>query len=258
MSDQTIHWKRLRLKGNTTDDTNWRGTQVSPHRVTFSVGGTATAGAYSFRIQGQVVTLRGAQKAIDQTVTFTRVGQTNAQIAAALETNGDANAELAKLGIVIGSSSTDVTVDFPPGAEVFFTLAAPAPGTLMASEPLLPIVSSAPVFAGATNDVGSVEVMVLAKDDAGATLLAPGTGTQTSFSLEVIEIAVVKDVSTGGVVSYRQVIGGTTALASQELCRPITVPVRGAGYWTIRLHTFANAVSGTDSYEVIWREGGTT
>lgn len=258
MSDQTIHWKRLRLKGNTSDDTDWRGTQVSPHRVTFAVGGSATAGTYSFRIQGQVVTLRGAQKSIDQTVSIVRVAETNAQIAAALEVAGQANVELAKLGIVVDSSSTNVTVDFPPGAEVFFTTAAPGSGTLTASEPLLPIMSSAPVFAGSQNDLGSVEVMVLAKDDAGATLLAPGVSTQTTFSLEVIELAVVKDVSTGGVPSYRQVVGGTTALASQELCRPITVPVRGAGFWTIRLHTFANAVSGTDSYEVIWREGGTT
>lgn len=257
MSDQTIHWKRLRLKGNTTDpDTDWRGTQVSPHRVTVAVGGSASNGVYSVTITGHVVTLRGAQVRVQETISMTRVAQTNAQIAAALETNADANVDLVGAGIAASSNSTDLFLDFPPGSFVTITTSAPGSGTLTASEPSLPILASAPHFAGSRNDVGKVVVMVLAKDDAGATLLAPGTGTQTTVDVQIVEVAVVKDISSSGVASYRQVIGGSVVLADQNLCVPIELPVRGAGYFTVRLLNFADAVANTDSYEIIWREGG--
>lgn len=262
MSDQTIKWKRLRLKPNTTDDADWRGTQVSPHTLTAVVGGAASNGVYSIRILGEVIMMDGGRIEVDVLASFDRqAAETNDQIAGELEDDFDASAVLRKAGIVADVAASTITITFPPGANLRLIGTAPGAGTItFPLGSLMPIMASAPVYAGSRHPLGNVMIQVSAMDDvAGTILLAPGTGAQTTFSLEMVELSVVevKDPVTGLISLLTRVTGMQTPLAAQNLNREIPLSIRGAGFWTVRLHTFANAVAGTEAYEVTWREAAT-
>lgn len=256
MSDQTILWNRLRVMPNSDglqDDPDWRGLQQSPHTLTAVVGGTASNGVYSITIAGSVVRPNGSVATVNETISMTRTSETNAQIAAALDTDADANTVLTTAGITADDSSTTLTLTFPPGA--FVTLTGSAPGTGTLTFPLgtsLPILGSAPHYGGSRYHLGGVIVIVNALD--GDTLLAPGTSTQTTFDMELVEVALVRrETSSGPRLETR--IASTATLSGCELAAEYVFPVRGAGYFTVRLSNFADPVANTDGYEVVWRDG---
>lgn len=265
MTDATTNWKLLRLKPNTSDDADWRGLQTTPNQMTFLVGGTTTAGIYSINLSGVVLTNQGLQVKVDFTATITRVAETDAQIAANLEADFDAGTAnpgtsvlLSSLGIVASVDTATVTIVFPPGAYITATVTAPAPGTITtALGTVVPICASAPHYSrGGESSPDSVVVQVTAMDDAGATVLLPEDGgTDATFVLVGLEICVIETVNTDGSRSYSYRYAETETITGALLNTEYALSVRGAKWWTVRLHTFANPVDNVDSYEVIWRDG---
>ena len=262
MTDQATYWRRLRLKVDpTAADTDWRGTQTTPNTLTAVVGGTASNGVYSITFTGKVYNHRGVQGRqydINVTVSRTRTSETSAQMAGLLEDDMDASAALLEAGITADVSSATITITFPPGA--YITMTASAPGSATITFPLgalMPILASAPHFARAGNDSQTgVEVIVSAM--AGATLLAPGTSTQTTFDLQGIELAIIETVDARGDRTYTQRVIGTTVLTGCTLDTPYELPLRGAKYWTARIASIpSNPVATTDSYEIAWRDSAT-
>lgn len=254
MSDQTLLWKRLRLKADTANDTDWRGSGVSPNRVTVTVGGTATSGAYSFRIHGFVTTRKGVHMPVDTTVSFTRTSETNAQIVTGLGAAEDAlEVPLSKFDIVATFSTTTFTLDFPPDAQLEVELTAPSPGTMTADKEL-PQLGSAPHFGGSRYYLGQVAVTVHAVDSSGDQL-NPGTGTQTTFDLEVVEIQLVRRMTDTG-VEVTEHYSRTSTQVDATLNTIYEFPLRGAGFFTVRLTNFADAVASTAGYEVLIRDQG--
>lgn len=267
MTDAATTWKLLRLKVDpTADDLDWAGTITTPNRLTFLVGGTTTAGVYSLRLVGKVYMRTGAQHDVDFTATITRAAETDAQIASNL--SGDfltgtvttaSPVLLSDVGITASVDTATVTVLFPPGANITVTTTAPAPGAITSALGLVvPITASAPHYGRAgESSMNGVVVMVNAMDDAGATLLAPGTGTQTTFDMQAVEICEVETVNSRGDRTYSTRYGRTTTLAGCTLGNEYQLPLRGAKYWTVRITNDADPVSNTDSYEVIYRDAAT-
>lgn len=261
-SSAATTWKRLRLKPDpTADDHDWRTNLVSPNRVTAVVGGTTTAGVYSIILTGKIRTKAGAMLDVNFTATFTRAAENDATIAGELEDDFDAgtinpatSTTLASMGIIADVSSATITFLFPPEFYGTLTAVAPAPGTI--TFPLgdtLPITASAPLFKRAgEGNVSGVQIILLQKDDAGATLLAPGTGTVTITPIELCEI---EDVSSAGVTTYRYVSAAFfSPLTTMGFGYPIDLPLRGAKFWTVRITSDSGLDANTDSIEVIWRD----
>lgn len=268
MTDAASTWKRLRLKTDpTAADLDWAGTITTPNRLTALVGGTATAGVYSLQLVGKVFTRTG-QIDVDFTATITRVGETSGQIATDL--GGDftlgtvttaSPVLLSSLGITASVDTATVTILFPPNANITVTAVAPAPGTItMALGTVVPISASAPHYArGGESSMNGVVVMVNAMDDAAGTiLLAPGTGTQTTFDLQGVEICEVETVDARGDRTYTTRYGRTTTLTGCTLGNEYQIPLRGAKYWTVRVASIpADAVASTGSYEIVYRDAAT-
>lgn len=252
MSDQTILWRTLRVMPNagTTADPDWRGSGLTPNNVTIQVTGSASSGVYSVRVRGQILRPNGSGIELDETVSMTRTSQSNAQIAAALESNADANGPLVDAGIIFSVSSDTLTVVAPPTAALTFATSAPGSGSFtLARGSVLPICASSPSFAGSRYHLGSVVLQVNALDSDGD-LLAPGTGTQTSFDLAVVEVCAIKDAR--GNLTYR--IARTATVTGCNLATEYAFPVRGAGYWTARISNLADAVASTAAYEFSYRD----
>lgn len=266
MTDAAATWKRLRLKTDpTADDLDWVGTQTTPNRLTFLVGGTTTAGVYSLRLQGKVYR-NGQQFDVDFTATITRAAETDAQIATDLAgdfTGATVNAAspvlLSSVGITASVDTATVTVLFPPGANITVTTTAPAPGTITAAlGTIVPIVASAPHYArGGESSMNGVVVVVYPRDDAGATLLAPGTGTQMTFDMQGVEICEVAALDSDGNPSVSTRIARTVTLTGCIVGNEYAIPMRGAKYWTVRITNDADPTTNVDSLEVIYRDAAT-
>lgn len=268
MTDSATTWKRLRLKTDpTTDDHDWVGNQVTPNRLTAVVGGTTTAGVYSLRLQGKVYdSKRNAQFDVDFTATITRAAETDAQIASNL--SGDfatgfltaASAVLlSDVGITASVNSATVTMLFPPGASITATATAPGSATItMGLGTVVPVCASAPHY-GRSGESGmnGVVVAVYPMDDAGATLLAPGTGTQMTFDMQGIEICEVETVNDRGDRTYTTRIARTTTLTGCIVGNEYQIPMRGAKFWTVRILNDADPTTNIDSLEVIYRDAAT-
>lgn len=265
MSEPFSLWKRLRLKNDpTADDVSWATTNVTPNRAEVLIGGTATAGAYSIRLVGTVRRQSG-DISVDCTVSAVRAAETSAQMAAVLEALLDAavvksgsDITLASLGIVASVSSATITIVFPPDAHITLSGSAVAPATV--TFPLtntVPICAPAPLALGGNrgrDDVNGVVVVLNQMDDAGETLLAPGSGTISLQVVELIELTRLRSDGTKA-VSYRY--AGMATLTGMQFGVPIELPVKGAKHWTVRLLTDASLDASTDSIEVIYRDSVT-
>lgn len=268
MTDAAAHWKRLRLKIDpTADDPDWRGTAVTPNRLTALVGGTTTAGTYSLIITGKYVSPEGKQLDIAATIPFVRTAETDAQIATGLDTafdlatiRTDSPVLLTALGFSCSVSTATLTILFPPGFYGTLTNSAPGSATItQAIGSIMPICASSPMYgrAGSSSPNG-VTIEWVCFDDVGGTIqLAPGTGTQPTMTLQAIELAEVETVNADGSRSYSYVVGGTAVLASTEPNTPYELPLRGAKYWTVRMLTDANLPAGTESIGIIYRDSAT-
>jgi hypothetical protein len=265
MSDAAATWRRLRLKVDpATDDDDWRALQTTPNAVDILVGGTADDGDYTITLTGQIATRHGGMLTISSTVTFDRAAaETSAQVAAELEAlldaatiNAGTSITLASLGIVASVNSATITIVFPPHAIV--TVTGSAPGTATITFPVgasVPITANAPLYGRAgEGGVNGVTCMLNQMDDAGATLLVPGSGT---VSVQIIEICEIETVDSDGHRSYSYRYGGSAVTTLQTFGTPFELPVRGAKYWTLRILTDAGLEAGTDSIEVIYRDSAT-
>jgi hypothetical protein len=260
MTDASSVLRLLRRKfDTTTDDVDWRANQTTPNELTAVVGGTTTAGVYSINIAGKVYPRTGGSLTVDFTATITRVAETDAQIADALEDDIDAgtiNAGspvlLSTVGITADVSSETITMRFPPNCSLTVTVTAPAPGTI--TTPLgtvMPITVSNTHYSRSGEDsiTGSI-VYILAKDDLGATLLAPSTAT---ISGQLIEIMEIESTDSRGDRTYAYAYGGLAVLTGLTFNTPIELPTRGMKYWTFRLLTDASLPAGTDAIDVVHR-----
>lgn len=264
MTDSSTVWRRLRLKPDpTTDDHDWQANLVTPNRITAVVGGTTTAGAYSINVAGKIYTRTGGSLTVDFTASLTRVAETDAQIADGLEDDFDAGMinpgspiTLASQGITADVSSATITILAPPNASLTFT--ATAPGSATITFPIgstLPITASAPHYARAGEDsINGVIVVLNQMDDAGTTLLAPGSGT---ISLAAIELAEIETVDSRGDRSYAYRTISLTTLTGITFGAPVELPMRGAKWWTVRLSSDSGLDANTDSIEVIYRSSVT-
>lgn len=267
MTDAAKTWKRLRIKTDaTTDDHDWVGNNVTPNRLTFVVGGTTTAGVYSIQLVGKVYNAKTSQQFdVDVTATITRVAETDAQIAADLDTDFDAatiNSAspvlLTDVGIVSGVSSATITLTFPPGANITVTTTAPGSATITSSLGLVvPITASAPHFArSGESSMNGVVVCVHPLTSAGA-LVAVGTGTQPTFDMQAIEICEVETTDSRGDRTYLTRYARTTTLTGCIAGNEYQLPLRGAAHWTVRITNDADPVATTAQYEVIYRDAAT-
>lgn len=267
MTDAARTWKRLRIKTDaTTDDHDWVGNNVTPNRLTFLVGGTTTAGAYSINLAGTVYNAKtGQQYTVDFTATFTRAAETDAQIATDLQADFDAgtiNASspvlLSAVGITSSRNSATLTVLFPPGANITATTTAPGSATITSSLGLVvPITASAPHFGrGGESSLNGVVVVVHPLTSAGA-LLALGTSTQPTFDMQAVEICEVETVDSRGDRTYLTRYARTTTLTGCIAGNEYQLPLRGAAHWTVRILNDADPVSNTAQYEVIYRDAAT-
>lgn len=266
MTDAASVWKKLRLKIDpTADDPDWRTLQVSPNRLTAVVGGTTTAGVYSIRVVGKV--WKPGQNNlgtidVDFTATLTRVAETDAQIADALEDDFDAGTiradspvTLASVGITADVDTATITMTFPPNCEL--TVTATAPGSATITLPLgstMPITASSPHYARSGSDSMTGVVVVLNQmDDAGATLLTPGVATVTLTGIEVCEVETTND---RGDRTYAYRYAALTPLTTTPFGTPVEIPLRGAKFWTVRISSDSGDLeAGTDSIEVLYRHG---
>lgn len=265
MSDAATRWRRLRLKPNTSDDADWRGLQTTPNTLTAVVGGTTTAGVYSITFTGSVAHPKTSERLdVNFTASFTRVAENDATIADELENDMDAGivsaahpgVTLASLGITADVSSATITMTFPPSAIITATSSAPGSATIVwGLGTVVPITASNPNYARSGNDsINGSAIMVHAFDISDGTVpLAPGVGTQTTFSLQLIEICEVETVDSRGDVTIAYRYGGGLVLTGMTLDSPIELPTRTMKYWTVRMHTIANPVTDTSSYEIIHR-----
>lgn len=265
MSDASSTFKLLRRKIDpTADDVDWVANQTTPNELTAVVGGTTTAGVYSITVTGFVYPRNRAALTIDFTATITRVAETDAQIADALEDDFDAgtiNAGspvlLSTAGITADVSSATITMRFPPNCAL--TVTASAPGSATITLPLgstMPITASSPHYARSGEDsiTGSV-VYIVQKDLVdGTTLLLPGTAT---ISGQLIEICELETVNADGSRSYEYSYGGLAVLTGLTMNTPIELPTRGMKYWTLRLLTDANLTANTSAIEVWYRPNAT-
>lgn len=264
MTDAATVWKRLRLKVDpTADDADWAGLQLTPNRLTAVVGGTTAAGVYSITVLGKVWKPghnRMGPIDVNFTATFTRAGaETDAQIADELENDFDAgtvtvgsSVTLASVGITADVSSATITIVFPPHCELTITTVAPGGATITLPEgAIMPITASAPHFKRSGEDsVTGILCCLFNMDDAGATLLVPG-GTVTVEAVELIELETVND---RGDRTYAYRVAGLGDTASVAFGVPFVVPLRGAKFWTLRIHTDAALTANTDSIEVVYRD----
>lgn len=270
MSSARANWKRLRIKTDaTTDDHDWVGNAVTPNRLTFVVGGTTTAGVYSLRFVGKVYGKLGnpdAQFDVDFTATITRAAETDAQIASDL--NSDIGTGviatgspvlLSDVGITSSVNSATLTVLFPPGAVITVTRTAPAPGTIVgALGDVVPIIASAPHFAGAGESSMNGVVVCVNGLNSSNVLVPVGTGTQPTVTLEAVEICEVEIPATAtAAASYFYRYARTTQLTGCVLGNEYQLPMRGAKYWTARIVTDADLVATTTQLEVIYRDAAT-
>lgn len=265
MSDASSTFKLLRRKIDpTADDVDWRGNQTTPNELTAVVGGTTTAGVYSITVTGFVYPRGRAALTVNFTATLTRVAETDAQIADALEDQFDAgtiNAGspvlLSSVGITADVSSATITMRFPPNSELTVTASAPSPGTItLPLGSVMPITASNPHYARAGNDgiTGTVAYIVQKDGVDGVGLLTPGTAT---ISAQLIEIAELETVDARGDRTYEYSIGGLAVLTGLTMNTPIELPTRGMKYWTLRLLTDASLTANTSSIEVWYRTNAT-
>lgn len=263
MSEPFSLWKRLRLKNDpTVDDVSWATTNVTPNRAEVLIGGTATVGAYSIRLLGTVRRQSG-DISVDCTVSAVRAAETSAQMAAVLEALLDAavvksgsDITLASLGIVASVSSATITIVFPPDAHITLSGSAVAPATVT-----FPLTNTVPICAPAplagnfgSADSNGVVVVLNQMDDAGETLLAPGSST---ISLQVVELIELVRLRSDGTKSISYRYAGMATLTGMSFGVPIELPVRGAKHWTVRLLTDASLDANCDSIEVIYRDSVT-
>ncbi len=105
------------------------------------------------------------------------------------------------------------------------------------------------------NSVNGVVCMVQLFDLVGGTVPLAPAGT---FSLQLIELAEVEAVDSRGDRTYRYITGGSASLTGQTCATPIELPIRGAKYWTVRIHTDdGNFTANTSSLEVVYRDSAT-
>lgn len=264
MTDAATYWQRLRLKLGTDDDADWRGTQVTPNTLTAVVGGTTSNGVYSISLVGTILKPHGATLDVNTTVSFDRqAAEDDGTIAAALNTalatatiNPGSSVTLASQGISAAVNSATITLTFPP--EAMITTSSVDPGTATITWPLgqiVPVVASAPHYTrGGESSLNAVVVQVSAMDDAGETLLDPEDGgSDQTFVIEAVELAFVERLINGRRV-LQQRIASIETITGALLNTEYVLQLRGARYWTVRLHTFANNITNVDSYEVAWRD----
>jgi hypothetical protein len=267
MTDSASVWRKLRLKTDpTADDHDWRANLVTPNRITAVVGGTTTAGVYSIRVVGKVWKPGQNQLGtidVDFTATMTRVAETDAQIADALEDDFDAGTiradsavSLSSVGITADVSSATITILAPPNSQLTFT--ATAPGSATITFPIgstLPITASAPHYGrNGADSVNGIIVVLNQMDDAGATLLAPGTST---INLEAVELIELEATDSRGDRTYVYRTVSLPMLTDVTFGTPIEIPLRGAKFWTVRLTTDTALDGNCDSIEVLYRDGVT-
>jgi len=267
MTDQARTWKKLRVKTDaTTDDVDWVGTNVTPNRLTFLVGGTTTAGVYSINLFGKVRNAKTSQQFdVDFTATFTRAAENDASIATDLQADFDAATAtatspvlLSTLGIVSTRNSATLTIVFPPGADITATVVAPAPGTITAALGLVvPICASAPHFGRAGESSMNGVVVIVNQLNASNAIVAVGTGTQPTFDMQGVEICEVEVVDSRGDRTYQTRYGRTTTLTGCVAGNEYQLPLRGAANWTVRITNDADLVATTTQLEVIYRDAAT-
>ncbi len=263
MTDSSTVWRKLRTKMDpTADDSDWRANLQTPNRITAVVGGTTTAGTYSITVTGKVWKPGHNNLGpmdVNFTASFTRVAETDAQIADELENDFDAgtltaasNVTLASVGIVADVSSATITITAPPQCQLTFTSSAPGSATIVwALGQTLPITASAPHYARAGEDsINGVLVVLNQMDDAGTTLLAPGSGT---ISLQAIELVEYESVDSRGDRTYTYRTIALPVLTGITFGSPVELPMRGAKWWTVRLLTDSGLDANTDAIEVLWR-----
>lgn len=268
MSDASTNWTRLRLKIGTGDDTDWRGTQVTPNTLTALVGGTTDDGVYSITLTGRVHTRRGGHLDVNATVEFDRqaaenddtiASELNTALAAATIT-ADSSITLASVGITATVSSATITIVFSPDAYITATSTDPGTGTITwALGTTVPISASAPHYArGGVSSPTGVVIQVSAMDDAGETLLDPEDGgADQTFTFEAVEICTVERFDANGIRQYHQRIASIETVTGALLNTEYVLQLRGAKHWSVRLLTFANNITNVDSYEIAWRDAAT-
>ena len=238
------------------DDPDWHAEQENPNSGRYVVAGTATAGDYILT----ATTVDGKETA---SVTFTRVAEAHAAIAAGLAAAVIAAVAADPRAEALGRFFRSATN--PTGANLHvvyqqhpkdFVVTLTAPGS--ATLDMISVASSTgdrfPIARSIASDLRvpgipteQVEVTVIALDTSNVPI-APGSCT---YSMEFLEVIPRKS-------DTNQELPDAVASRGRDVSIPLgeinTVQCNGAALFGCRMYAIANEPSGTDRFEIRYRQ----
>lgn len=245
----------LRRKDGVLDDPDWAALALQPDVVLLEVGGTATVGDYSV----QVVPDPDAEIPTPNLVSFTRVAETNDGIATGLVAAfvlelDDTLARYYSAAVIATAAGLNfialTLLADAPGHTL--TLAAPAPGTLVATPdgyfPIAATMSNIKPVDAITRD--QIAFAFVAVDSSGDVLPNDNTCTMT---LQVVRVVERRSRYDGVDAPARP--GGVTSSVQFEL-HSIETELRIAfdgGRFGVRISALANLPTSTKGIEVYYR-----